>query len=66
MLPKTRKAINLEGHWGNDNQPFVQWSANEEIYDANFERLLELHPIPENYDPLGDEENVKAPPLQKF
>lgn len=60
MLPNTRKALKLEEHWAEGNKrPVVVWSANEQEYEANFNKLLEKHPVPEEWDEQ-DDKNVSA------
>ena len=56
MLPQTRKALALEAHWAAENKrPEVIWSPDESLYEANFNRLLEQHPVPEEWDAAADE-----------
>ena len=47
----TRKAIDLESHWCAETRPVAVYSRNEREYEENFNRLLELYPIPDGYDP---------------
>ncbi len=51
MLPDTRKALNLEEHWSeNSVQPNVAYSSKENEYEKGFEKLLEDHPVPDNWN----------------
>lgn len=44
MLPRTRQAINLEDHWSKSSRPVVNYSLKPEIYEKQFEALLEKYP----------------------
>lgn len=66
MMPRIRKAINLEDHWGKAQQPFVQFSANEVVYDSNFDRVLEKFPLSPDYDPSPDDDKPTSRSVKKF
>jgi Ribosomal silencing factor during starvation len=57
MLPETRKAVDLESHWGAspEGRPTIAYSPKESVYEENFEKLLEKHPIPEGYNVKEDD-----------
>jgi hypothetical protein len=53
MLPETRIMLDLESHWSNIKRPYVEFSSNPDIYEERFSRLLDLHPLPEGFEPAG-------------
>jgi ribosome-associated protein len=56
LLPKTRASLQLEQHWAKDHQrPTVVWKANGNEYEANFEKMLEKHPVPESWEQVDEE-----------
>ena len=44
MLPSTRQVINLEDHWSKSSRPIVNYSSKPEVYERQFEELLEQYP----------------------
>ena len=60
MLPATRKAIALEAHWSQEEMPTLPYCLNDTAYEAEFERLLDKYPCPEDYL-KEDEEPVSMP-----
>lgn len=44
MLPRTRQAINLEDHWKAASRPVVNYSSKPDVYEKQFEELLEMYP----------------------
>ena len=57
----TRKAIDLESHWGsNEEKPVAVFSLNEKKYESSFEELLDKYPVPDDYADmvLGREEDT--------
>jgi len=44
MLPRTRHVINLEDHWSKSSRPVVNYSSKPEVYERQFEELLEKYP----------------------
>ena len=47
----TRKAIDLETHWKPGNvRPAARYSSNDKRSDAEFTKLLNEFPIPEDYN----------------
>ena len=52
MLPSTRSALNLEEHWSQrtEDLPVVRFNHREKEYEKEFERLLEDHPVPEDWN----------------
>ena len=65
LLPNVRKAIALEEHWGQEKQPCVQFSGNEVEYDKEFDRLLEKHPVPANYNPAEEPKPRRPTPFTR-
>ena len=49
IILETRKLIDLESHWNKKERPAAQYSANKEIYEQNFIKLLEEYPCPDEY-----------------
>ena len=51
MLPNTRKALNIEGHWANLSQPNIQYNAKTKMPDDNqMTQLIEKDPVPSYYN----------------
>jgi ribosome-associated protein len=56
MLDDTRSSLNLEQHWGvNDDgsintPPTINFNKKESIYEKDFENLLEKYPIPDTWN----------------
>jgi ribosome silencing factor RsfS/YbeB/iojap len=68
LMPNTRKALNLEGHWGSSDdskreRPFIVECKNDKIYEKRFERLLDQHGVPEEYYENWDENEEGSTPL---
>lgn len=49
MLEDTRRALDLESHWRMKVRPSVKFAQKENVYEDNFEKLLEQYPCPEDY-----------------
>ena len=68
----TRKAVDLETHWKPGYvRPAVTFSLSEKKTDADFTRLLNLHPVPESYNAahsvsITEEKKVKAKNIKKL
>jgi hypothetical protein len=60
----TRRALDLETHATTD-MPVLEYSDDERIYDANFNRILEMYPIPEDYQVQSLDEKVEVSKKQK-
>ena len=63
-LTATRRAIDLESHWTQE-WPVLEYSDNEKVMDANVERILDLYPIPEDYNVPHDDEKVEVSKKKK-
>lgn len=49
MLRDTRKALDIESHWSGKERPQLPVKRSEAEYEAAFSKLLEEHPLPDNY-----------------
>lgn len=62
-LTETRKMVDLEAHWSMPERPCAVDSPNEMIYEDQFSKLLDRHPVPHDYikneDVIGTEKIVK-------
>jgi hypothetical protein len=54
--------VDLESHWKLPVRPSIAYTSNETIYEAQFARLLDQFPCPDEYikdtDFLGSEQPV--------
>lgn len=56
--------MDLETHWTTE-WPVLTFSDNEKVMDENFEKILDLYPIPENYNVARDDEKVEVTKKKK-
>eukprot|EP00428_Durinskia_dybowskii_P078831 CAMPEP_0170362080 /NCGR_PEP_ID=MMETSP0117_2-20130122/4143_1 /TAXON_ID=400756 /ORGANISM="Durinskia baltica, Strain CSIRO CS-38" /LENGTH=105 /DNA_ID=CAMNT_0010616477 /DNA_START=373 /DNA_END=690 /DNA_ORIENTATION=+ len=50
LLPKTRKHLDIEGHWTSPTRPELLLHSSHPGYEAHFQQLLEQYPCPEDYN----------------